>query len=127
MTIFFLFLSVGKAMYFEEILREAYSHPAVEGIIMFEGPAQAGFINTQLADANFQNTPTGDVVDKLIGEWATGTHTAITDNRGIIDISLHHGDYDVTVTHPLIQYSKKLNINVRKGFSPEPIHVKMHA
>ncbi|KEH15298.1 glycosyl hydrolase superfamily protein, putative [Medicago truncatula] len=39
-----------------EILREAYSYPAVEGIIMFVGPAQAGFINTQLADANFKNT-----------------------------------------------------------------------
>jgi hypothetical protein len=55
-------------MYFEEILREAYSHPAVEGIIMFVGPTQAGFIKTQLADANFKNTPTGDVVVKLIGE-----------------------------------------------------------
>ncbi|AES91927.2 glycosyl hydrolase family 10 protein [Medicago truncatula] len=92
----------NQTMYFEEILREAYSHPAVEGIIMFVGPAQADFINTQLADANFKNTPTGDVVDKLI-------------------------DYDVTVTHPLIQYSKKLNISVRKGFSPEPTNVKMHA
>ncbi|RHN64341.1 putative endo-1,4-beta-xylanase [Medicago truncatula] len=60
-----------ETMYFEEILREAYSHPAVEGIIMFVGPAQADFINTQLADANFKNTPTGDVVDKLIGEWGT--------------------------------------------------------
>ncbi|XP_039685922.1 endo-1,4-beta-xylanase 5-like isoform X2 [Medicago truncatula] len=117
----------NQAMYFEEILREAYSHPDVEGIIMFVGPAQAGFTNTQLADANFQNTPTGDVVDKLIGEWGTGTHTAIADSRGMIDISLHHGDYDVTVTHPLIRYSKKLNISVRKGFSPETIHVKMHA
>ena len=94
---------------------------------MFVGQAQAGFINAQLADANFQNTPTGDVVDKLIGKWGTGTHTAIADSRGIIDISLHRGDYDVTVTHPLIQYSRKLNISVRKGFSPETIHVKMHA
>jgi hypothetical protein len=68
MIIFFLFLCVGQAMYFEEILREAYSHPAVEGIIMFVGPTQAGFIKTQLADANFKNTPTGDVVVKLIGE-----------------------------------------------------------
>jgi hypothetical protein len=77
---------------------------------MVVGPAQAGFINTQLADTNFKNTPTGDVVDKLIGERGTGTHTAISDNRGIVDISLHHGDYDVTVTHPLIQNSKKRNI-----------------
>jgi hypothetical protein len=119
---------VGQAEYFEEILREGYSHPAVQGIVMFVGPEQAGFnSSTLLADANFQNTPAGDVVDTLIREWGTGPHTAIADSRGIIDISLHHGDYDVTVTHPLTQYSKTLNVSVRKGFSPDTIHVKMHA
>ncbi|WJX21148.1 endo-1,4-beta-xylanase [Trifolium repens] len=117
----------NQAEYFEEILREGYSHPAVQGIVMFVGPKPAGFDVTLLTDENFQNTPTGDVVDKLIREWGTGPHTAIADSRGIIDITLHHGDYDVTVTHPLTQYSKTLNINVRKGFSPDTILVKMHA
>ncbi|RHN82182.1 putative endo-1,4-beta-xylanase [Medicago truncatula] len=117
----------NQAEYFEEILREGYSHPAVQGIVMFVGPAQAGFNSTLLADADFQNTPTGDVVDKLILEWGSGPHTAIANSRGIIDLSLHHGDYDVTVTHPLTNYSKTLNISVRKEFSLESIHVKMHA
>ncbi|XP_045786649.1 endo-1,4-beta-xylanase 5-like [Trifolium pratense] len=116
----------NQAQYLEDILRESYSHPAVQGIIMFQGPAQAGFVYTLLADANFKNTPSGDVVDKLINEWGTGPKTAIADSRGIVDISLHHGDYDVTVTHPLIQYSKKLKISVRKEFSPDTMHVKMH-
>jgi hypothetical protein len=123
----FSFLFVGQAQYLEVVLREAHSHPAVQGIIMFVGPAQAGFANTLLADENFQNTPSGDVVDKLINEWGTGPKIAISDSNGIVDISLHHGDYDVTVTHPLTQYSKKLNVRVRKGFSQENIHVKMHA
>ncbi|AES62756.2 glycosyl hydrolase family 10 protein [Medicago truncatula] len=117
----------NQAEYLEDVLREAYSHPAVQGIIIFAGPEQVGFGDTLLADANFRNTPTGDIVDKLIREWGTGTHTAIADSRGIIDISLHHGDYDVTVTHPLTKHSKKLNISVKKGSSPETIHVKMHA
>jgi GH35 family endo-1,4-beta-xylanase len=117
----------NEEQYFEEILREAYSHPAVQGIIMFLGPTPSGFVYTPLADANFQNTPIGDVVDKLIKEWGSGPKTAIADSRGIVDISLHHGDYDVTVTHPLTKYSKKLNVSVRKGFSPDTIHVKMHA
>ncbi|WJX14885.1 endo-1,4-beta-xylanase [Trifolium repens] len=117
----------NQAQYLEVVLREAYSHPAVQGIIMFVGPAQAGFANTLLADENFQNTPSGDVVDKLINEWGTGPKIGISDSNGIVDISLHHGDYDVTVTHPLTQYSKKLNVRVRKGFSQENIHVKMHA
>ncbi|WJX14888.1 endo-1,4-beta-xylanase [Trifolium repens] len=119
-----------QAEYFEAILREGYSHRAVEGgigIIMFAGPAQAGFNTTLLANANFQTTPTGQVVDNLIYEWGTGPKTAIADSRGVVDISLHHGDYDVIVTYPLTQYSKKLNISVRKGFSHENIHVKMHA
>ncbi|XP_058739107.1 endo-1,4-beta-xylanase 5-like [Vicia villosa] len=117
----------NQAVYFEQILREGFSHPAVQGIVMFVGPKQAGFNSTLLADANFKNTAAGDVVDKLIREWGTGPQTAIADSRGIIDISLHHGDYDVTVTHPLTQYSKTMNISVRKGFSLETVHVKMHA
>lgn len=116
-----------QAEYFEEILREGYSHPAVQGIIMFVGPEQAGFNSTLLADADFQNTPTGDIVDKLIHEWETGPQTAIADSRGIVDISLRHGDYEVTATHPLTKCSKTMKISARKGFSMETIHVKMHA
>ncbi|GAU45000.1 hypothetical protein TSUD_87910 [Trifolium subterraneum] len=117
----------NQAEYFEEILREGYSHPAVQGIIMFVGPKQAGFDSTLLTDENFKNTSIGDVVDKLIREWETGSHTAVADSKGVTDISLHHGDYDVTVTHPLTQYSKTLKLNVRKGFSPDTINVKMNA
>ncbi|KAK7280255.1 hypothetical protein RJT34_25317 [Clitoria ternatea] len=117
----------NQAEYLEEVLREAYSHPAVKGIIMFAGPAIAGFNETTLADENFRSTPTGDVVDKLIYEWGTGPSNATSDNRGFVDISLHHGDYDVTVIHPQIHSSKTLNLSVRKDFSHETIHVKMHA
>ena len=88
----------------EEVLRESYSHPAVEGIIMFSGPAQAGFNTTMLADETFKNTAARDVVCKLIQEWGTGSHIATADNRGVVDISLHHDDYDVTVTYPLIHW-----------------------
>ncbi|XP_028222219.1 endo-1,4-beta-xylanase 5-like isoform X1 [Glycine soja] len=117
----------SQAEYLEEVLREAYSHPAVEGIIMFSGPAQAGFNATTLADETFKNTAAGDVVDKLIQEWGTGPNIATADSRGIVDISLHHGDYDVTVTHPLIHSPITLNLSVKKDFSLETIHVKMHA
>ena len=115
-----------QAEHLEEILREAYSHPSVEGIIMFAGPAIAGFKDMPLADENFQNTPAGDVVDKLISEWQTGPQKAIVDSTGFADFSLHHGDYDLTVTHPLSQSSKTLNLSVRKDFSQQTIHVKMH-
>ncbi|KAK7343527.1 hypothetical protein VNO77_12324 [Canavalia gladiata] len=117
----------NQAEYMEEVLREGYSHPGVEGIIMFAGPIQAGFNHTPLADANFNNTPIGDVVDKLIHEWGTTPQIATADNRGFADIRLHHGDYDVTVTHPLTHSSKTLSISVRKDVSQRTIHVKMQA
>lgn len=85
----------------EEILREAYSHPAVEGIIMFSGPAAAGFNDTtQLADHNFNNTAAGDVVDKLIDEWRSNIIDAKTDSQGVFETTLFHGEYEVTVTNP---------------------------
>ncbi|XP_061373932.1 endo-1,4-beta-xylanase 5-like [Gastrolobium bilobum] len=120
-------LDPNQAEYLEEILREGYSHPAVEGIIMFTGPVKAGFKKIPLADENFQNTPAGNVVDKLIHEWQTRSLEAIVDSRGCVDVLLHHGDFDVTVTHPLNHSSKTLNLSVRKDFSNETIHVMMHA
>ena len=92
---------------------------------MFSGPAQAGFNATTLADENFKNTPAGDVVDKLIQEWGTGPNIATADGTGMVDISLHHGDYDVTVTHPLIHSPITMNLSVKKDFSMETIRVKM--
>ncbi|KAG5153000.1 hypothetical protein JHK84_029472 [Glycine max] len=101
----------SQAEYLEEILREAYSHPAVEGIIMFSGPAQAGFNATTLADETFKNTPAGDVVDKLIQEWGTRPNIATADNRGIVDISLHHGDYDCLAEPERAQYGGGIIVN----------------
>ncbi|CAL0316336.1 unnamed protein product [Lupinus luteus] len=115
-----------QAEFFELILRECYSHPAVEGIIMFAGPAVAGFNETTLVDANFKNTAAGDVVDKLIEEWGTKPQKAIADSTGSVEISLHHGDYDVIVTHPLTNSSITLNLSVGKSFPQETIHVKFH-
>ncbi|KAG5074971.1 hypothetical protein JHK84_056202 [Glycine max] len=101
----------SQAEYLEEVLREAYSHPAVEGIIMFSGPAQAGFNATTLADETFKNTAAGDVVDKLIQEWGTGPNIATADSRGIVDISLHHGDYDCLAEPERAQYGGGIIVN----------------
>ncbi|XP_054793475.1 endo-1,4-beta-xylanase 5-like [Prosopis cineraria] len=110
--------------YLEEILREAYAHPAVEGIITFSGPAIAGFKDMHLVDENFRNTPVGDVVDKLLNEWKSGSVQAKTDSRGFVDVSLFHGDYDVTVTHPVTKSSTTLNHSVKKH-TPQKI-VRVH-
>ncbi|KAG8650627.1 hypothetical protein MANES_07G059200v8 [Manihot esculenta] len=81
----------NQAEYLEQVLREGRSHPGVEGIIMFAGPEIAGFNVTTLADKDFKNTPAGDVGDKLIDEWK------FTIAEGSIEVSLFHGDYNITV------------------------------
>ncbi|XP_024020917.1 uncharacterized protein LOC21384356 [Morus notabilis] len=112
-----------QAQYLEEILREGYSHPAVQGIIMFAGPELAGFNVTTLADINFENTPAGYVVDELIQEWNSGTLETRTDNKGFIDLSLFHGDYGVTVKHPLTNSSATMSLRVTKDKPQSNIHV----
>ncbi|XP_028767204.1 endo-1,4-beta-xylanase 5-like isoform X4 [Neltuma alba] len=113
----------NQADHVEEILREAYAHPAVEGIITFSGPAIAGFKDMQLVDENFHNTPVGDVVDKLLNEWKSGSVQAKADSRGFVDVSLFHGDYDVTVIHPVIKSSKTLNLSVKKQAPQEIVQI----
>ncbi|XP_062106871.1 endo-1,4-beta-xylanase 5-like [Humulus lupulus] len=116
----------NQAKYLEEILREGYAHPAVQGIIMFAGPAYAGFNSTVLADQNFKNTPAGDVVDKLIQEWKSGADQETrTDGQGFIDVSLSHGDYDLTVKHPFTNSSARLSLRVGKDKPLEIIHVSI--
>lgn len=101
-----------QAQYLEEILREGFSHPAVEGIIMFVGPLAAGFNVTTLADKNFKSTPAGDVVDKLLDERKFGTQETTTDDEGFTNISLFHGDYEITVQNHITNSSATLSRRV---------------
>ncbi|ONH91947.1 hypothetical protein PRUPE_8G145700 [Prunus persica] len=89
----------GPNQYLEEILREVFSHPAVEGIIMF-------------VDKSFKNTPAGDVVDKLLDEWKFGTQETTTDDEGFTNISVFHGDYEITVQNHITNSSATLNLRV---------------
>ncbi|XP_019089277.1 PREDICTED: uncharacterized protein LOC104729865 [Camelina sativa] len=103
----------NQEKYIEDILREAYSHPAVEGIIIFGGPEVSGFDKLTLADKYFNNTKTGDVIDKLLKEWHQKSSeipkivTADSENEEE-DVSLLHGHYSVNVSHP---WMKNLSTN----------------
>ncbi|XP_028767203.1 endo-1,4-beta-xylanase 5-like isoform X3 [Neltuma alba] len=95
-----------QAEYLEEILREAYSHPKVEGIVMWTGWSPQGCYRMCLTDNNFKNLPTGDVVDKLLQEWRASEFAAgKTDPNGFFEASLSHGHYQVKVTHPVLNNS----------------------
>lgn len=96
----------------EEVLREAYSHPAVQGIILYAGPEMSGFNKLTLADNDFNNTEAGDLIDKLLQEWQQEPaeipveyHEHNDEEQSRIigfspEVSLLHGHYTVTVTNP---------------------------
>ncbi|XP_059648018.1 endo-1,4-beta-xylanase 4-like isoform X2 [Cornus florida] len=89
----------NQATYLEEIMREAYSHPAVEGIIVWSGWKPTGCSNMCLTNNDFKNLPAGDVVDKLIEEWKTDNLQGVTDENGVYANHIFHGEYIVTVSN----------------------------
>ncbi|CAL9227891.1 unnamed protein product [Arabidopsis halleri] len=117
----------NQAKYMEDILREAYSHPAVKGIIIFGGPEVSGFDKLTLADKNFNNTEMGDVIDKLLKEWQQKSSeirtifTADSDNEEE-EISLLHGHYNVNVSHPWIEnLSTSFSLEVTKEMDQQQV------
>ena len=90
----------GQAKYLEEILREAHSHPKVAGIILWSAWKPEGCYRMCLTDNNFKNLPTGDVVDKLMGQWFGFKYlSGKTDSNGFFETFLSHGDYHATIHH----------------------------
>ncbi|KAM3401100.1 hypothetical protein ACQJBY_005722 [Aegilops geniculata] len=87
-------------IYLEEVLREGYGHPNVEGMVMWAAWHAQGCWAMCLTDNNFNNLPAGDRVDKLIAEWRTHPEGATTDANGVTELDLVHGEYNFTVTHP---------------------------
>ncbi|GMN48706.1 hypothetical protein TIFTF001_017874 [Ficus carica] len=59
------------AVYLEQVLREGFSHPYANGIMLWTALHPNGCYRMCLTDNNFQNLPAGDVVDKLLKEWKT--------------------------------------------------------
>ncbi|XP_061369017.1 endo-1,4-beta-xylanase 5-like [Gastrolobium bilobum] len=90
-----------QAEYFEQVLREAHSHPQVQGIVMWTAWSPQGCYRICLVDNNFKNLPAGDVVDKLLNEWGLKKLSATTDEDGFLEGSLFHGDYKIEITHPV--------------------------
>ncbi|KAB5541573.1 hypothetical protein DKX38_014547 [Salix brachista] len=61
-----------QAIYLEQALREGFSHPAVDRIMLWTALHPFGFYQTCLKDYNLQNLLAGDVVEKLLKNGKTG-------------------------------------------------------
>ncbi|KAL6213246.1 hypothetical protein ACLB2K_012693 [Fragaria x ananassa] len=91
---------LDQPYYLEQLLRELHSHPRIQGIIMWSGRGHQGCYRMCLTDENFNNLPTGDVVDKLLQEWGYRSSSSFTaDVNGFFEASLSHGDYDMMISH----------------------------
>ncbi|KAK3035724.1 hypothetical protein RJ639_033426 [Escallonia herrerae] len=115
----------NQIQYLEEILREGYSHPAVQGIVIWSGPAIDGCGVMCLTEYNYKNTPTGDLVDKLIKEWKSGNQEITADSEGFFDISLFYGEYIATVTDAETNSSTSIRFDVAKNIPSETVHIRI--
>ncbi|CAI9113564.1 OLC1v1014189C1 [Oldenlandia corymbosa var. corymbosa] len=120
----------NQAKFLEQIMREIHSHPGVNGIVLWTAWSPSGCYRMCLTDNNFKNLPTGNVVDKLLGEWKlleglTGT----TDSNGYFETSLYHGNYQVRINfHPLglnSFSSSSVNVTVAPTTNRKTLNVKL--
>ena len=92
-------------MHFQQILEEVHAHPAVKGIVTWGTWDPRGCYRMCLTDGNFNNLPTGDVLDKILRQWSIAGMVGVTDANGVFEASLFHGDYEVTISHPTVMKS----------------------
>ncbi|KAJ0969958.1 hypothetical protein J5N97_022835 [Dioscorea zingiberensis] len=87
-----------EAIYLEEVLREGYSHPSINGIMLWTALHPNGCYQMCLTDDKFENLPAGDVVDKLIQEWQTNQTGGFTNEHGLYSFNGFLGEYKITVS-----------------------------
>ncbi|KAK2665556.1 hypothetical protein Ddye_004130 [Dipteronia dyeriana] len=89
-----------QAIYLDQVLREGFSHPSVNGILLWTALHPNGCYQMCLTDNNLQNLPAGDVVDdKLFKEWQTGEVNGHTDDHGSYSFYGFLGEYRVSVKY----------------------------
>ena len=88
-----------RAIYLEEVLREGFSHPSVNGIMLWTALHPNGCYQMCLTNNNFQNLHAGDVVDELLKECQTGEVQGQTDERGSYSFYGFLGEYKASVKY----------------------------
>ncbi|XAR59823.1 Endo-1,4-beta-xylanase [Bertholletia excelsa] len=90
----------SQAIYLEEVLREGFSHPSVNGIMLWTALHPNGRCYQMcLTDNDFRNLPAGDTVDRLLKEWETGVVKGRSDEQGAFSFYGFLGEYHVMVAY----------------------------
>ncbi|XP_020596343.1 uncharacterized protein LOC110036275, partial [Phalaenopsis equestris] len=89
-----------QAKYLEEVLREGFAYPWVNGIMLWSAlhPNQSCY-QMCLTDEEFRNLPAGEVVDRLLEEWETKEAGGETDDHGMFSFDGFLGGYEVAVRY----------------------------
>ncbi|GAB2228305.1 hypothetical protein Drorol1_Dr00010137 [Drosera rotundifolia] len=100
----------------EVILREAFAHPAVEGIMLWGfWELSMSRENSWLVDAEGNINEAGIRYLELKKEWLTNTH-GLVDQQGEFSFQGFHGTYEVEIVTPSKTVSKTFVVD--KGESP---------
>lgn len=85
----------------EALYRVAFSHPSVEGIMMWGFWAGDHWRGSEAAivDQNWTINTAGRRYQQLMGEWTTST-SGQTDSNGIFEFRGFHGNYDISISVP---------------------------
>ncbi|KAL9371141.1 hypothetical protein Peur_036281 [Populus x canadensis] len=125
-------------------IKEILSYPGIKGILLgigIQGHFSSGYPNlvymrsaldilgstglpiwlteVDVQKGPNQNTPSGNVVDKLIAEWKTRTLKVIADSKGFAEASLFQGDCNLIVKHPVTNLLTRLRFKVKEDKSQE--------
>ncbi|CAH9057155.1 unnamed protein product [Cuscuta europaea] len=88
-----------QARYLEKVLREGFSHPGVDGIMLWTALDPKGCYQMCLTDNSLKNLPAGEVVDGLLKEWRTQSLEGETDEHGRYSFFGFLGEYKVRVEY----------------------------
>ncbi|XP_010531544.1 PREDICTED: uncharacterized protein LOC104807819 [Tarenaya hassleriana] len=110
-----------QALYLEQVLREGFSHPSVNGIMLWTALHPNGCYQMCLTDGNLQNLPAGEVVDRMLREWRTSEVKGASDDHASLSFFGFLGEYRVTVTYG----GRSVNSTFSLSPSPETKHVRL--
>lgn len=106
----------------EVMLREAYAHPAVEGIVLWGFWELMCRDNSHLVDADGDINEAGKRYLALKQEWLSHTE-GLVDDSGEFKFRGYHGTYSLEVTTPWKISSQSFVVD--KGESPQVLHVNL--
>lgn len=111
----------------ELVYRTAYSHPAVEGIMMWIVWAGASWRgpNGGLAKRDWTLNEAGKRFEALMAEWST-TASGRTDSAGAFAFQGYHGEYTVTLKDSDASLSPN-TFTLSSGQGPQTITLQMQA